>query len=357
MGKKKMTSMRIDEDILTQAHDLGLNVSKVCENALKDAIRRLATSNPGTRNIPTRTNTSQQHSVLAGGVGFEPTTPSLGGSCAFHISYPELRKDFVVWLESRGLNESYRKHMIRDLDRFVGVIKEPMDIARIFSPLTHGQKHNLNRALRALLNFLESQGFNTEILTALKRNIPKDSVGIDLKIPSEDKIIRSLRTMKQASTIYNDLYNLVLDSGLRLTEAVMFSNDVSRSEVEEVNGFCVAPLGYFRTSKIAYYAFFTEETMQQLKARGVQRVSDVNARSYMKRFRKAGDVATWKYLRKFVFDKMIELEIPESVADFIQGRTPKSIGAKHYMVLMRQAKKFYPRYAEYITQLREKALS
>ena len=55
-----------------------------------------------------------------------------------------------------------------------------------------------------------------------------------------------------------------------------------------------------------------------------------------------------KYLRKFAFDKMIELEIPESVADFIQGRVPTRIGAKHYMALVRQASKFYPRYAEYI---------
>lgn len=69
-------------------------------------------------------------------------------------------------------------------------------------------------------------------------------------------------------------------------------------------------------------------------------------------FQKFGYVAP-KYLRKFAFDKMIELEVPESVADFIQGRVPKRIGAKHYMALARQASKFYPRYAEYVETLRE----
>ena len=68
-------------------------------------------------------------------------------------------------------------------------------------------------------------------------------------------------------------------------------------------------------------------------------------------------LVAFKYIRKFGFDKMIDLEVPESVADFIQGRTPKKIGAKHYMVLVRQDKKFYPRYAKYITQLRQKALN
>lgn len=49
---------------------------------------------------------------------------------------------------------------------------------------------------------------------------------------------------------------------------------------------------------------------------------------------------------------MIELKIPESVADFIQGRVPKSIGAKHYMALAKQATKFYNRYAKYVKALK-----
>jgi intergrase/recombinase len=50
-----------------------------------------------------------------------------------------------------------------------------------------------------------------------------------------------------------------------------------------------------------------------------------------------------------------KLNIPESVADFIQGRVPKSIGAKHYIQLKRNADQIYPRYAQYVTKLRQKA--
>jgi intergrase/recombinase len=49
-----------------------------------------------------------------------------------------------------------------------------------------------------------------------------------------------------------------------------------------------------------------------------------------------------KYLRKYAFNKMIELDVPESVADFVEGRVPVSVGAKHYMALARQSAKFYP---------------
>ncbi|MEO0242878.1 MAG: type II toxin-antitoxin system CcdA family antitoxin [candidate division WOR-3 bacterium] len=41
MGKRIVTSIRIDEDVFREAKDLGLNVSKIAENALKEAIKRL----------------------------------------------------------------------------------------------------------------------------------------------------------------------------------------------------------------------------------------------------------------------------------------------------------------------------
>jgi len=84
------------------------------------------------------------------------------------------------------------------------------------------------------------------------------------------------------------------------------------------------------------------------------RFNPINASSYL---RKRSGLVAFKYLRKFVNDTMTseELNIPESVADFIQGRTPKSIGAKHYMKLKRKAIQFYPRYAEYLAKLRHMA--
>ena len=269
------------------------------------------------------------------------------------ISYPVVRDDFITWLNTKELSERYRNQVISYLDRFVGEIKEPMDISRMFEPLTRGQRKNLNRALRNLFNFLGKQGFNKPYLNLLRENIPKDRIRIDIRVPAEGQIIKSIELMAHANPRYNAIYNLVVDSGLRLSEAVQLYNNLSETEIQDANGFYVATLGYFRECKIAYYAFFTSATMELLRNRG--QVSYQNTRGYLKDHDR--NVTTWKYLRKFAFDKMIELDIPESVADFIQGRTPKKIGAKHYMVLARQAKKFYPRYVEYITRLRQKALN
>jgi len=40
-GKRKMTTIRVDEELLKKAHELGLNVSRIAENALREIIRKI----------------------------------------------------------------------------------------------------------------------------------------------------------------------------------------------------------------------------------------------------------------------------------------------------------------------------
>jgi hypothetical protein len=102
------------------------------------------------------------------------------------IDYPALRTDFVAFLESKRFNRRYVKCMLSYLDRYVTVIRRPMDVVRVFSDLTVGQQHNLSRGLRNVFNFLEAMGFNKDYLDVLRKNVPKDEVGFDLKIPSPE---------------------------------------------------------------------------------------------------------------------------------------------------------------------------
>jgi intergrase/recombinase len=264
---------------------------------------------------------------------------------SLEINYLAVRRDFISYIESRNLSCKYIQCILSYLDRYVTVISEPMDVVKAFHGLTDGQQHNLNRAIRNLFKYVEAQGFNKEYLDVLKKNIPKDSTGIDVKIPSEESIIKSLMKLSKVPLKYQALYNLLLDSGLRLVEGVRMIN--SFKGAEEVNGFYRCELGYFRKSKVAYYAHFSEYTLNKIKDVN-EILQEHNASHY---FRKYGYVAS-KYVRKFAFDKMIELDIPESVADFIQGRVARKIGAKHYMALARQSSKFYPKYFEYVTSVR-----
>ena len=63
-----MTTIRVDAEVLNKAHDLGLNVSKISENALKDAIDRMERPNTLTNGVKRLEKTE-----MVRGVGFEPT--------------------------------------------------------------------------------------------------------------------------------------------------------------------------------------------------------------------------------------------------------------------------------------------
>jgi intergrase/recombinase len=193
-----------------------------------------------------------------------------------------------------------------------------------------------------------------EVLDRFRANFPKTSIGIDLRVPDEELIIQSYERMKLVKeSQYFALYNLLLDSGLRLMEGVYLYHQILKREIqiEKHEGFNVILLVYFRGTKLAYYGFVTDYALQliwneskPIVYKKVIGTLELGAQS-------------WKYLRKFANDVMTseKLNIPESVTDFIEGRVPRSIGARHYMQLKRKATAFYPRYVRFIDELRKKA--
>jgi len=263
------------------------------------------------------------------------------------LNWRNHKEMLVKWMVSRGYSDQYRKDVLRYLSRYVGEICGPSDVIDVCSNVQRGRRH-LVLALRVLFNFYEAMGVDREFLQALRDALPKVKCGIDLKIPSESEIVESLRRLIRAPLKYQALYSLLLDSGLRLIEAIRMIN--SFDGAESVNGFYRCALAMFRGEKQAYYCHFTEATYR-LILKVDEKIDYGSAFCY---YKKMGYVRP-KYLRKFVFDKMVELGIPESVADFIEGRVPRTIGAKHYMALARQSGEYYPRFAEYVNALRVKA--
>jgi intergrase/recombinase len=75
--------------------------------------------------------------------------------------------------------------------------------------------------------------------------VPKDESGIDFKVLTEEDIVRSLRLMREHSNgKYFALYNLTLNSGIRLMEAVKVVNMIrlQGTKPERHNGFYVVRL-------------------------------------------------------------------------------------------------------------------
>jgi len=272
----------------------------------------------------------------------------------FVLSWSETRQLFLQYIEFKRYDAANAKNMVNYLDKFVKeLITAPIDVMKMFSGLSVGQRHHLNRALRAWLKCLEinqPNGQFKEFLDGLRKAIPKDEIGVDIKIPEETQIVSDVKRIASDPLPYQAEYNLLLDSGLRLVEVVRLLNDFP--EAERLEGFYRCPVGFFRGSKQAYYCYLTEYTYQLIK-----RLNEKVKEATLKKWHQTRNYTRAKYLRKFANDMITSerLNIPESVADFIQGRVPRSIGAKHYMRLKRKADQFYPRYAEYVMELRRKA--
>jgi len=260
------------------------------------------------------------------------------------LDWLALRKGFADYLKSQTYSIDYQRDLIAYLDRYVTIIGSPIDIIGMFSKVERGRRH-LWLGLRVLFNYVEALGVDGDYLNLLRKALPKVKCGIDLNVPSEEAIINSLRKVKAISPKYKALYNLLLDSGLRLIEAVKLFNGLSNAE--EVNGFYRVTIGEFRGNKQAYYGYLSKATCNLIQS---VNSTPIKVRSASHYYYLNGILAP-KFLRKFAFDKMVSLDIPESVADFIEGRVARSIGAKHYMALRRQADTFYGRYADYIGKL------
>jgi len=70
MRKYVRVNLTIDEEVVRKAKELGLNLSKTCENALKEAIRRLEGSNSQS-GLETSSGSPRKETSMVGPERFE----------------------------------------------------------------------------------------------------------------------------------------------------------------------------------------------------------------------------------------------------------------------------------------------
>jgi intergrase/recombinase len=135
------------------------------------------------------------------------------------LQWHTLRNGFLTYLSAHGYSTKYIDDLLHYLDEYVTAIKGPSDIISIFSRVKRGCRH-VWLSLRVLFNYLEIMGYNVDYLNVLRKALPKIGCGVDLKVPEEQAIIDSLNQLNTAPLKYQCLFHILLDSGLRLVEAV-----------------------------------------------------------------------------------------------------------------------------------------
>jgi intergrase/recombinase len=162
--------------------------------------------------------------------------------------------------------------------------------------------------------------------------------GADLRVPSLEAILGSI----ERAGPYRLVYMILLESGLRLVEAVRLLRERPRLECVGLDGFERCLLGRERGKKRSLWAYHITPIDTPIEG-----LTDRRVTSYAEKYR----LVPPKYVRKFVATKMAELEIPPHVIDFIQGRAPRSVLEQHYAQLLGLADRHYATYAAWLRRV------
>jgi len=225
------------------------------------------------------------------------------------ISASDLLK-FEIALRSKNISEETIK-------KYINCVKQ--------------NKKDSNNCIKAWRNFYKLV-LNRDPPETLKIKKTK----ADLRIPSLDEIRQTLERAKQYPNLYI-MYKLLLESGIRESEALQVLNDYDSSKDKYEEGIYAYEINWQRGQKGSFYAFHITP-LQKIKI----------SKSYIDKYAKKLGLVPPKYFRKFVATKMAELGIPLDVIDFIQGRKPTRVLTQHYVSLFGIAKEHYRKYAEWL---------
>ncbi|BBC20951.1 integrase [Aeropyrum globular virus 1] len=243
--------------------------------------------------------------------GAQPTVSPGNGSTV----EPYYRRLWETWCLERGTSPE-------TCARYSGYLQKPLDPGNRWSA----------KAWKLYYKWRCELGDQTACEDYKRVKVPQ--AGADKRVPSLEAILDSI----ERAGPYRIVYIILLESGLRLVEAVKLIREYDRLECTRLDGYTRCLLGYTRGKKRALWGYHITpvEPMEDLTDRRVT--------SYAEKYR----LTPPKYIRKFVATKMAELGVPFEVIDFIQGRTPRSVLLQHYAQLLGVADREYAKYARWL---------
>ena len=273
-----------------------------------------------------------------------------------------VRAKFIEWLEAEDLSEDYVKDCVRYLDKYMRPIRSPADVVSMFAACKRGRQH-LDRGFRRLLAFYRKiMGFPKAFIEDLKEAIPTIRTGRDTYVPTEEAVITTLRFLKRGPFKYYLFYWVPLATGIRVKkDAIRLITEANLSKAERIEtphgAYYFLKLNWVSRTKAAFVACLPDFVYEMImKFRESDEKLTYNAvRCFRARLRRKGiSIEEPNSMRDFCYNKLLELGMPESAADFLNGRGPRTIGGQHYMEMERQIKAYYPKYLAYLKKLEAK---
>jgi len=180
-----------------------------------------------------------------------------------------------------------------------------------------------------------------ESLAKYRKVVKIPRTNSDNYIPDDSKVIETFRKIKDER--YRILYKLLAYSGIRLKEAIFLLNNFDEEKLIINEEIAKYPLSLDRRTKKSYYAYMPREFALELRK---MKINEDASKQYLRR-----RGLSPKYLRKWNYNFLIINGVPESVADFIQGRASFTVGSMHYLAKVKQADEWYSRVVDKFLEL------
>ena len=113
-----------------------------------------------------------------------------------------------------------------------------------------------------------------------------------------------------------------------------------------MDGFVKVTMNYLRHNKNSYFCYLPLDICNQLSTN-----HKLLSISSLEQEIKRKNLIPIKYCRKWFYTKCIELGIPESIADYYQGRTARGVGNNHYLSRQLLADQNYSKMVSFLNSL------
>jgi len=261
--------------------------------------------------------------------GFEPE--SLARKAVKEtIDFKKAKEGFSTWMRAMCSIE-HAKVMVSYLDKYLTMpISNQLDLFALIETVEKGKRH-LCMGIRDLLKYYEAFSLmDDESLTKYRKVVKIPRTNTDNFIPEDEKVILAFEKVEDER--YRILFKLLAFSGIRLKEAVYLLNNLDEERIITNGEIAKYPLSLERKTKRVFYAYMPKEFVNEVERMDLE---ETRARQHIARQLPS------KYLRKWNYNFLILNYVPESVADYIQGRAPSTIGSMHYLAKTQQADIWY----------------
>lgn len=346
--KRASISLSLDPNIVKKAHDLGINISKACENQLLAMIEALE----NTRNQKqvgfslSSGSLLAKEKLMAGPTGVEPATLGLKGP-SMGLSDPMLSaqnvdwKAFEVFLREKSYRRYYNVQLFNLALRYSDCL-----FSGDYSQVQQLAQCKVPNVLRSLTNLSKFLGCHEYFLRSIKQygltwvSRSADDLIIDRLNRSDDPldVWKWCLDVKECFPELNSFIELVAATGLRFSEALNCYNLIIRLTKEGTltEKYFNANTGFLehfrfretfiRCSKKAYISFVPLDLLQTIGEKEV-----ITARNpIQKHFQRRHVPQRFSDVREAHGTFMLKY-LKETEVDFLHGRVSGSVFRVNYL--------------------------